>query len=390
MNDAKIRELFGDIFTANGELDGEKIKKEHNKKATKANILLVGQTGVGKSTLINAIFGFTAEDEKAPTGVGEPQTQDISKYEHPQKDVILWDTKGIEAKDYEETLNKIKEIIQSQERNKNVSNAIHLAWLCIAESSDRVEERDKEILKFLIGEKIPTIVVLTKPNVLQYGDSPSDSNLLNYCKDNLKGAKAYLRVNALAVNNPMIKINQFGLDELLNESYQNVDEGIANAIKKSQKINKEEKKQAMIKEAREGVHLHAGAAATVGASPIPFSDAPLLAAVQTKMIYSLNRTFQVDLEDSVSTSLITGVLGITAVASVGKSVVTGLIKFIPGAGTVVGGAISATVGAGITEALGHAYIEVLSYLYDQSESGQIKIGSANRILDLVKEYYKKP
>lgn len=39
-------------------------------KFGKANIIITGKTGVGKSTLINAIFS----EKMAETGVGEPNT----------------------------------------------------------------------------------------------------------------------------------------------------------------------------------------------------------------------------------------------------------------------------------------------------------------------------
>jgi predicted GTPase len=43
---------------------------------TSLNILVIGKTGVGKSTLINAIFG----EETAKTGAGFPVTQYFEKY----------------------------------------------------------------------------------------------------------------------------------------------------------------------------------------------------------------------------------------------------------------------------------------------------------------------
>lgn len=47
----------------------------------------------------------------------------------------------------------------------------------------------------------------------------------------------------------------------------------------------------------------------------------------------------------------------------GKTVVTNLLKFIPGAGTVVGGAISAGTAGVITAALGEAYIGIMELVF---------------------------
>ena len=45
----------------------DKIKEEQSKMG-KVNILIAGKTGVGKSTLVNAVFGKTV----ATTGTGRP------------------------------------------------------------------------------------------------------------------------------------------------------------------------------------------------------------------------------------------------------------------------------------------------------------------------------
>ncbi len=54
---------------------------------------------MGKSSLINGLFG----QEVAKAGIGKPVTQHLEKYVDEEKGLILWDTKGIEAGDYQNT-----------------------------------------------------------------------------------------------------------------------------------------------------------------------------------------------------------------------------------------------------------------------------------------------
>ena len=44
----------------------------------------------------------------------------------------------------------------------------------------------------------------------------------------------------------------------------------------------------------------------------------------------------------------------------GKTIVSNALKFIPGVGTVAGGAISATTAAALTTALGNTYIGIMT------------------------------
>ena len=56
----------------------------------KANILITGATGCGKSSTINALFGI----EKAEVGTGvDPQTMSIAKYDY--NGITLWDSPGL-------------------------------------------------------------------------------------------------------------------------------------------------------------------------------------------------------------------------------------------------------------------------------------------------------
>ena len=95
-----------------------------------------------------------------------------------------------------------------------------------------------------------------------------------------------------------------------------------------------------------------------GAVPIPFADAPLLVGQQVAMMIAINKVFGFDIQRDALQSLAIAALGGGGATVIGKTVASNLMKLIPGAGSVAGGAISAGTAGVITLALGKAYIEV--------------------------------
>ena len=87
----------------------------------------------------------------------------------------------------------------------------------------------------------------------------------------------------------------------------------------------------------------------------------LLIPTQVDMIASITVIFGFDVNKSVITALLSSSIGAGGAAILGKTVATNIIKFIPGVGTVVGGAISAGTAGVITAALGEAYIGVMEF-----------------------------
>ena len=114
----------------------------------------------------------------------------------------------------------------------------------------------------------------------------------------------------------------------------------------------------MIKKADNAVMAAVAATTATGAIPIPFADAPLLIAEQVSMMVAINAIFKINVEKDALKSLVMAALGVGGATIVGKTIATNLIKLIPGAGTIMGGAASAGTAGVITLALGKAYIQV--------------------------------
>ncbi|GAA7259351.1 hypothetical protein ID0476_03600 [Helicobacter pylori] len=71
-----MHDFLGDAFTLDGKEGGlnvEKMREVIKKEKPIMNILLMGATRVGKSSLINGLFG----KEMAKVGIGKPVTQHL-------------------------------------------------------------------------------------------------------------------------------------------------------------------------------------------------------------------------------------------------------------------------------------------------------------------------
>ena len=139
--------------------------------------------------------------------------------------------------------------------------------------------------------------------------------------------------------------------------------------------------------AENAVAVAVAATAATGGIPIPFADAPLLIAEQVALMVTICGIYGIDVEKDGLKMLATTALGAGGAAIVGKTLATNLLKFVPGAGTILGGIISAGTAGTVTLAMGKAFIEVCK---------MVKLGkmSENDILssegtNIMKEEFKK-
>ncbi|GHP81199.1 GTPase [Helicobacter pylori] len=381
-----MHKFLGDAFTLDGKEGGMNVEKMHEvikKEKPIMNILLIGAIGVGKSSLINGLFG----QEVAKAGVGKSLTQHLEKYVDEEKGLILWDTKGIEAKDYQNTMESLKKEMEDSFKTLDEKRAIDVAYLCVKETSSRVEEREKELLNLTKEWNIPTIVIFTNTQEKAGDAFVKKAQRVIDEEWGFKGfVRAYVRVNSVAFSFRGMEVPIEGLKELVDETKKcliDAKKNKQNHFLCIQKANIQARKQAMIDESKTIIHVASGAA---GLIPIPFSDALAIAPIQAGMIYKMNDAFGVKMKDSVAASLITGLLGVTAVAQVGRTLVNGLLKFIPVVGSVAGAVISGTTAAIITEGIGFAYLKVLKKCFND-DTGEVKLPAMDTIKFLFKESY---
>ena len=201
----------------------KKLKKEIHKMQNDINkhkikyltIMLVGKSGVGKSTLINNLLKLTPE-EKAKIGIGNFITTESKAYSSKAVPYLkLVDTRGIELNanfGAEEVRIEAKKYIDQQLQKNEQNDFVQCIWYCI--TGARFEKAEKDLLNSLrkaYGEsRIPIIIVYTQATDDKMIKEMSKCIKKDYPKDDF--------IKILAEEKELIDdeiMEPFGLDELI-------------------------------------------------------------------------------------------------------------------------------------------------------------------------------
>jgi len=350
------------------------VLKEAIQKATtergNITILIAGRSGVGKSTLINSVF----QQKIAETGQGRPVTQNTREITKEGVPLTIFDTRGLEMSQFKETQAELETLIKERASDRDSNRHIHVAWLCIQEDGRRVEEAEVD-LHNMLAKHMPVVAVITKAR--------SDNGFKNEVQALLPESKNVVRVRAIREEmDDGHAIEPMGLESLIELTSEVIPEGKRRALAASQKANLNYKKS----QSHKIVAGASTAAAAAGASPIPFSDAAILAPIQIGMIAGITSVFGLELSKGTLSTLVASAIGVGGATFVGRTVVVNIMKFFPGIGTVAGGAISAATASAITIALGEAYIAVLAEIFAEDPDA---VPTAGEIGEKLKEKMKK-
>ena len=313
------------------------------------NVMVLGKTGVGKSTLINNMFSA----HLAETGVGKPVTKAIQKFEKPNFPLAIYDTPGLEldgSNALEQLLEDVTAIIKSGRKSGDVNQMVHCLWYCIATPSHRFESAEIEFLRRVSaqsGTGIPVIVVLTQSY------SKRDAETMRKAVEAEKlGVVDVVPVLAepFVIDEAFPAILPYGLDSLAEVTYRVIPEEVREAfvvVGKDLALKK--------KRARRLVATASATAAGIGAVPIPGPDAAILIPEQISMLAGITVIYGMDFHKSD----VIAVIGPLLATITGRTIVAELPKLIPGAGTAAGSVISAATAASLTSALGETTIIIL-------------------------------
>lgn len=322
----------------------EKEWEKYSKAQHLPNIMLLGCTGCGKSTLINTIFGKQVA-KVSDTGRGTTEFQ-VYRGEDNNSSVNLIDSKGYEMGSAEDCKRFIGDFNKWMSQNRNTQDMVHLVWYCISVSTTRIQDYDIEVLKSVnsdrdIRGKLAVVITQCDNDDEQGTIAKSIRDIVH---EDVGSNIAVFEVS----NDPKLPLD---IEKLIEWSSEHIDdEDIRKMFVAAQMVNLEAKR----KTAAKIIAAAVTAAAATGAIPIPGPDAPILTAEQVAMTAAVIGCYGMNMAKGVITALVGDVL----ISNLGKTLVGSIVKLIPGVGTVVGAAINGSVAAAITGALGAAVSEI--------------------------------
>ncbi|MBD8135703.1 GTPase [Peribacillus frigoritolerans] len=338
--------------------------------AREPRIALVGRRGSGKSSLINAMFGQERQYvSSVKSGTGKGKWLWYPSDAEPK--IRLLDSRGLGES--EAPTEEFEEDTPLDELIKAVTEEqpdVFLFLIKAKEADSRIEEDLQELnkLRKIVKENhhydVPVICVVTQVDELDpphYKQVPFDANPKK--KKNIDEAIALMSKRFKESEIPLLNIiptcSYIDFDESGNIEYDmrwNIDllsDYLIEALPSEAKLKTAKAMQSQFvkkKFARTIVGTFTAIAGLIGAEPIPFADFPILTGIQGLMIVVIG--FIADKEINMKTaSEFIAALGINVgIGLLVREGVRAAVRFIPGAGLVVSGAVAGAVTYGIGQA----------------------------------------
>ncbi len=364
----------------------------------KPNVVVIGNSGVGKSTLINSLF----QSYVAETSIGEATTKQMRVYENDALGFRIIDTIGFEPGllNQSKAITAIRKWSKDSIKNDDTTHQINMIWYCIDGTSRKMFRKNIDMLAHAtsVWKSVPIIVVITK----SYSKPERDENIRmvynafkNHKKlsENLKAIVPVVATTYKIDNDLNINVTPDGLGELLTETVKYLPEGVNASIV--------DKNYFYLNQKRAMAHSVVGASAiaglTVGLVPIPFPDGTILSPLEIGEIKSLSKIYGVEFDKD--TELIQTIINAGTAGIVAKTALNA-IKAIP-AVNIAADVLNGIVAGVIVAALGEGSIYIFEQIYTGQKSvsdtewvkrfldSKVAAGLAGNMNVIIKEYTDK-
>ncbi len=361
----------------------------------KPNVVVIGNSGVGKSTLINSLF----QSYVAETSIGEATTKQLRVYESEGLGFRIIDTIGFEPGllNQSKAISAIRKWSRDSIKNDDATHQINMIWYCIDGTSRKMFKKNIDMLAHAtsVWKSVPIIVVITKSyskperaeNVRMVYNAFKNHKKLS---ENLKAIVPVVATTYKIDTDLNINVTPDGLGELLTETVKFLPEGVNASIV--------DKNYFYLNQKRAMAHSVVGASAlaglTVGLVPIPFPDGTILTPLEVGEIKSLSKIYGVEFDKN--TELIQTIINAGTAGIIAKTALNA-IKAIPGL-NIAGDVLNGIVAGVIVAALGEGSVYIFEQIYTGQKSvtdtewvkkfldSKVASGLAGNINNIVKEY----
>jgi uncharacterized protein (DUF697 family)/GTP-binding protein EngB required for normal cell division len=344
------------------------------------NVLVIGNSGVGKSTLINA---FLDEDEiTAKVGWGISGTTDALEI-YPAKKVPfrLIDTIGFEPSFLKRTkaIKAVKKWSKESAKENKEDRQINAIWFCIDGTSRKLfPDAIKNLSKATkMWESVPVIVVITKSYSIpeRAENVQMVHNAFAQQKRYAKNLKAVIPVVAQTYTlNDAAFAPPEGIMELIDATNAVMPEGLK-AAEKDIASFKLKRKRAI---SQSIISTATAAGGAVGAIPLPIADAAILIQVEGALVVALRKVYEIPEGDD--TQKIVDIILEVGTASVAAKAAISALKAIPGVNLAVE-VINTIVAAAIVAAIG----EGSAYIFEKIYLGEMSTKDSDKIRKFIEE-----
>lgn len=355
----------------------------------RGNVLVIGNSGVGKSTLINAVLG----EDMAETGWGtKGTTKELAIYNSEKLPFRIIDTVGFEPSLIKEfkAINAVRKWSKDSAKEGHEDNQINVIWFCVDGTSRKLFPKTLKDLSRATSmwETIPVIVVITK----SYSAPEREENIEmvnNAFAKQKRYSKNLRKVIPVVASTYVLNDNAYaapeGITELIDATNELMPEGIrAGEIDIATfKLNR---KRAM---AHGITGVSTTAAVVVGAVPIPFADAIILSPIEIALVNALAQIYGIG-KNEESKRFLNSIVEVGTVSVAAKSAIS-VLKAIPGVNlgasvvnAIIAGSIVAALGEGTIYAFEQVYLGKKSVADIDWVKEMMELKLSSQFIDIVK------
>lgn len=345
----------------------------------KGNVLVLGNSGVGKLTLINAVIG----DDIAKTSFGtRGTTEELAIYGSPSVPFRVIDSIGFEPSPIK-SLRAIHAVrkwsrLSAQEGNEN--SRINVIWFCVDGTAAKLfpETIHNFSNSIAMWKSVPIIAVITK----SYSQADRTRNI-EMVRQAFRGQRVERNLRAIVpVVAQTFVINETafappeGIADLIDATMRAMPEGMQGGAYDLMQFKLTRKR--VLAQGLIGASVAAGA--TVGAVPIPIADSLVLSPLELAELNGLARLYGIDKREDAK-QFLDSIVQVGTASVVAHSAISA-IKAIPGI-NIAASVLNAIVAASIIAALGEGAVLAFEQVY----TGQRSVRDIGWVQHLMEEQF---